>query len=192
MHRRSSTLLHCDELSLGSLGSRAVDRIEQAPGATSSLVPLCHFRGRGRWDAEFDVASGTPPGSTPQPPSGSGLPAYIDPYTPSLRCGLRCRRLAVNLHRYPDDKRLTEAYCMRSEHGVGALWRQFATRGANTGRRLVTTQHQPPLPAVDGRARRQPLFRKYAAVFVILVSGALVSSGALNCTSRIRKTRPRC
>ena len=33
--------------------------------------------------------------------------------------------------------------------------------------------------AVGARSGRQPLFRKYAAVFVILVSGALVSSGAL-------------
>jgi signal transduction histidine kinase/DNA-binding response OmpR family regulator len=36
-----------------------------------------------------------------------------------------------------------------------------------------------PFVRQKGRGSRQPLFRKYAAVFVILVSGALVSSGAL-------------
>jgi signal transduction histidine kinase/CheY-like chemotaxis protein len=36
-----------------------------------------------------------------------------------------------------------------------------------------------PFVLPTGRGRRQPLFRKYAAVFVILVCGALISSGAL-------------
>jgi signal transduction histidine kinase len=47
--------------------------------------------------------------------------------------------------------------------------------------RLTSLAAATAFPSVraNGRPGRQPLFRKYAAVFVILVSGALISSGAL-------------